>query len=201
MPRTPPRPCGRPGCPELTHTRYCKKHQAEMNKTYDMHQRDRELKRFYDGQPWERIRQRKLAQDPFCEECLRGGRRILATIVDHIVEIKDGGARLDMDNLQSLCHSCHSRKTMRERNRRGVWISKTKKEKTGQAGTRKKSQNQKSNAIKIKKYRKRRVFNQKHLKNLIVFQIWFCTVIKNQNNQNSKRNGCMICEETWKVIN
>ena len=118
MPRTPPRPCARPGCPEVTRARYCQKHQAEMNKTYDMHQRDKEMKRFYDGKPWEALRRQKLARNKFCEECQRGGRLVLATMVDHIVEIKNGGAKLDMDNLQSLCHSCHSSKTLRERNKR-----------------------------------------------------------------------------------
>jgi len=120
MPLQPPRPCGKPGCGELTRKRYCDKHQAEANKTYDQHGRDKERKRFYDGEPWRAVRARKLAQDRFCEECRKGGTLVLATHVDHIVEIKDGGAKLDMENLQSLCHSCHSRKTMQERNRRGV---------------------------------------------------------------------------------
>ncbi|XPS83916.1 HNH endonuclease domain protein [Desulfosarcina variabilis str. Montpellier] len=35
-------------------------------------------------------------------------------IVDHIVELKDGGAPLSEDNVQSLCRSCHQRKTARE---------------------------------------------------------------------------------------
>ena len=37
-----------------------------------------------------------------------------ATDVDHIVPIADGGAPLDQANLQSLCHECHSRKTIAE---------------------------------------------------------------------------------------
>jgi len=120
MPRRPPHPCGRPGCRELTHTRYCPTHTAEENKTYDKHHRDKELKRFYNSQPWETLRRQKLGKDPFCEDCRKGGTLIKATMVDHIREIKDGGERLDMENLQSLCHSCHSRKSMKERNRRGV---------------------------------------------------------------------------------
>ena len=115
MPFKPPKPCAKPGCPNLTHSRYCEQHQAEMNKTYDMTQRDRELKRFYNSQPWQALRQQKLKRDRFCEECRRGGRLVLATHVDHKHEIRQGGERLDMDNLQSLCHSCHSRKTLKER--------------------------------------------------------------------------------------
>jgi 5-methylcytosine-specific restriction protein A len=37
-----------------------------------------------------------------------------ATDVDHITPKRLGG-RDDMANLQALCHSCHTRKTMRER--------------------------------------------------------------------------------------
>lgn len=57
----------------------------------------------------------KLRHNPLCEECLRHGRITLATLVDHIVPIKKGGACLDMDNLQSMCDSCHNRKTAKER--------------------------------------------------------------------------------------
>ena len=49
-----------------------------------------------------------------CEvpSCGRTGVRLFA---DHIVEIRDGGARLDPANGQSLCGSCHTRKTSAER--------------------------------------------------------------------------------------
>lgn len=33
---------------------------------------------------------------------------------DHIVPISAGGARYDLDNGQTLCVTCHSRKTQRE---------------------------------------------------------------------------------------
>jgi 5-methylcytosine-specific restriction protein A len=44
---------------------------------------------------------------------------VLAVEVDHIVPIREGGARLDANNLQPLCHTCHSRKTMLEYLARG----------------------------------------------------------------------------------
>lgn len=34
-----------------------------------------------------------------------------ATMVDHIKEIKDGGSKLSLDNLQSMCLPCHNLKT------------------------------------------------------------------------------------------
>lgn len=54
------------------------------------------------------------------EECSRinrslRGERIFA---DHIVEVQDGGALLDEVNIELLCGSCHSRKTLAERAKR-----------------------------------------------------------------------------------
>ena len=38
----------------------------------------------------------------------------IATQVDHIVQVSNGGAFDDLDNLQAACEPCHSAKTMRE---------------------------------------------------------------------------------------
>lgn len=38
-----------------------------------------------------------------------------ATEVDHIVEIQDGGAEFDLENVRSLCHDCHVVKTSARR--------------------------------------------------------------------------------------
>ncbi len=54
---------------------------------------------------------RQLNAEPLCEECRRGGVVTPATVVDHIVPINEGGAPMDMDNLQSLCAKCHNRKS------------------------------------------------------------------------------------------
>jgi nitrite reductase/ring-hydroxylating ferredoxin subunit len=37
---------------------------------------------------------------------------------DHIVEVKDGGAKFDLANGQCLCGSCHTRKTAAARAQR-----------------------------------------------------------------------------------
>lgn len=62
---------------------------------------------------WTELRERKITQDPLCEHCKKGGRVEPAAEVDHIIpfEGKEDPLRLDWDNLQSLCRTCHKRKT------------------------------------------------------------------------------------------
>lgn len=64
------------------------------------------------GRNWQKVRAMHLAEHPLCVMCLAEGRTVLATDVDHIIPRRDGGADGD-GNLQSLCHSHHSRKTAR----------------------------------------------------------------------------------------
>jgi len=52
--------------------------------------------------------------NPLCVECESEGRTVVVDVVDHIVPIKQGGSKFGLDNLQSLCHSCHNRKTYEE---------------------------------------------------------------------------------------
>lgn len=54
----------------------------------------------------------------FCIECAKEGKRILGSHCDHITAIKDGGDRHDHSNLQTLCESCHNRKSAQEGNQR-----------------------------------------------------------------------------------
>jgi 5-methylcytosine-specific restriction enzyme A len=53
--------------------------------------------------------------DGRCQKCGRTDVRLFA---DHIVEINDGGDRLDLSNGRALCGSCHTTKTIAERTRR-----------------------------------------------------------------------------------
>lgn len=62
--------------------------------------------RGYDWQ-WEKVRNVVLKQEPVCRMC----KDALATMVDHILPIRDGGDRLAYSNLQPLCVKCHARKT------------------------------------------------------------------------------------------
>jgi 5-methylcytosine-specific restriction protein A len=63
---------------------------------------------------WRALRAFHLKHHPLCAACWRrGGRTTLATCVDHIVPHQGPDTPLfwDRTNLQSLCASCHSRKT------------------------------------------------------------------------------------------
>jgi 5-methylcytosine-specific restriction endonuclease McrA len=64
---------------------------------------------FYQRHAWRRFRTSILRLRPICEIV---GCGIAATHVDHIVPRRRGGADLDPANVQALCASCHSAKTV-----------------------------------------------------------------------------------------
>lgn len=108
--------------------KYCKKqgcsNYAELNSAYcfmhkSMHKREvKNYEKWYNLIAWKRIRHIKLRECPLCEECTKQGRMTKATDVDHIIPHKgDWHLFTSKDNLQCLCHSCHSEKTNREMNR------------------------------------------------------------------------------------
>lgn len=61
---------------------------------------------------WKRLRAEVLASEPLCRMCTARGLVVPATDVDHIVDSRedftDDNSR---ENLQPLCHECHSLKT------------------------------------------------------------------------------------------
>ena len=80
---------------------------------------------FYQSQEWKRTKQGfKLSvttlpdgrpvSNTMCIECYKQGIVKPMHTVDHIVRIKDGGSRTDYSNLQSLCESCHAKKSAKE---------------------------------------------------------------------------------------
>jgi 5-methylcytosine-specific restriction protein A len=110
----PLRPCRHPGCCVLVSDGYC-----ETHKPRDRDQRSEESKAWrwmYSTDAWKLdLRPGQLLREPFCRECARQGKQVRATDVDHIVDHKGDWARFtDCSNLESLCHSCHSRKTAAE---------------------------------------------------------------------------------------
>ena len=68
----------------------------------------RSSSRIYRRKRWLVLRRRQLSLEPLCH-CGE-----IATDVDHIRPIREGGEPGSLDNLQSLCHRHHSVKTARE---------------------------------------------------------------------------------------
>lgn len=116
MPDRPFTPCRKPGCSAVTRNPggYCDEHQEYAAQR----QREREARKetlpFYLSPRWRKLRDWYIGQHPLCEICGRAK----ATEVDHKMEIKDGGEAMSAGNLQALCHRCHMRKTVAERNKR-----------------------------------------------------------------------------------
>ncbi len=69
--------------------------------------------RFYNSQVWRKLSAQYKYANPLCvnfDEC--GG---VAEVTDHILPIRDGGGKLDWNNLQSLCKKCNYKKTGQQR--------------------------------------------------------------------------------------
>ena len=112
------RPCRHPGCPELTREGWCPRHkpkQADRKESAVWHG-------WYSLSVWtDDLRPAQLLLEPFCRTCAQQGRRTPATDVDHIRDHKgDWALFIDRTNLQSLCHACHSAKTMRGRQQKNA---------------------------------------------------------------------------------
>ena len=95
-------------CPSHQRAKY-KVHKAKVTEDY------KERNRFYQRSVWKQARGAHLQSEPLCRTCRETGKLVSGSIVDHVVAIADGGAELDDSNLQTLCTSCHNKKTGRER--------------------------------------------------------------------------------------
>lgn len=107
------RPCKVSSCKDFAaNGGYCDQHQDRIRK------KDRERgtahQRGYDAE-WERERTKYLEEHPLCVDHKRRGFIEVATVVDHIIPHKGDKALFwDKNNWQSLCESCHNRKTATE---------------------------------------------------------------------------------------
>ena len=125
MPRKAPTPCRHNGCRELvTPPGFCKAHQtvkytqARASRSAEKVEHDR----FYARVAWRNVRALQLSIEPLCRECRKRGRLVQATVVDHILARNHGGSEYELDNLQSMCKSCHDSKTAREQSRTVVLV-------------------------------------------------------------------------------
>lgn len=117
MPYKPLRPCRHPGCNVLTSAGYCDNHRPRKSVAAATRHA------MYSSAVWRHLRQEQLLAEPFCRECAKRGERVRATDVDHITP-HGGDWQLftDENNLQSLCHACHSAKTIRETMENGLLL-------------------------------------------------------------------------------
>ena len=65
------------------------------------------------GRRLQRIRKQVFGEQPICVACKAKGRVTVATQVDHIVALVNGGED-HADNRQALCDECHKAKTRRD---------------------------------------------------------------------------------------
>lgn len=109
MPSKPKVPCRHPGCPELvpSGTKYCEKHKS-------LHPEEvRSASGRGYGSRWQKDRKAFLQVHPLCVECMKEGKYVKATVVDHIIPHR-GDEKLfwDRSNWQPLCKVHHDRKTL-----------------------------------------------------------------------------------------
>jgi 5-methylcytosine-specific restriction protein A len=68
-------------------------------------------KRGYDN-AWRVVRKHHLTYNPLCKDCLDKNKYTVGTDVHHIAKLADNPhMRDDPNNLMTLCHSCHSKRT------------------------------------------------------------------------------------------
>jgi 5-methylcytosine-specific restriction endonuclease McrA len=83
---------------------------VELDNGKTVEQRPSSSDRGYD-RTWRKFAAHWLTQEPLCRMCKARGYITPGVLVDHIVPLRAGGARLSRDNVQSLCRSCHTLKT------------------------------------------------------------------------------------------
>lgn len=78
----------------------------------------KEAKKFYNCKQWKATRKAYIVNNPFCEQCEKGGLLTDATgrkgVVDHIKPWQEGGSKFNTKNLQTLCNRCHYIKSGKE---------------------------------------------------------------------------------------
>jgi 5-methylcytosine-specific restriction enzyme A len=113
------RPCRRNGCAQLVVRGYCDGCSPTYSAAARYEAKRSELKStvWYNSARWRKMRAGYFARHPLCVDPYRvhAPGVALATDLDHKVPHKEDFVLFwDHDNLQGLCHSCHSTKTVKE---------------------------------------------------------------------------------------
>lgn len=98
----------------------CDLHRKHADRT-DRTIRGSSTARLYDKH-WRKARKSHLIREPLCRPCKATHRTTPATIVDHIIPHR-GDLTLfwDRSNWQSICETCHSIKSTKERDAAASW--------------------------------------------------------------------------------
>lgn len=91
---------------------YRKANTKRYNQEVRQNRRNKEYTAFYNSTQWRKLRQQVLMRDNYlCQHCLAEGVvNDKNLIVHHKIELKrDWSKRLDMDNLEAVCFSCHNK--------------------------------------------------------------------------------------------
>ncbi len=111
MPYKPKVNCTTKGCSNYANAGdggLCDVHKKQRHRDYSKTRDDAEHTKIYKTKAWKLARKQALYRDEgWCVIC----KEVPAVLVDHIKEVKDGGALYALDNLQSLCAKCHAKKT------------------------------------------------------------------------------------------
>ena len=77
------------------------------------HSKGWEQNPFYNSTRWRKVRKIFIQNNPLCKHCKDNNNRVVpATDVDHVVPLRISPERsFDFSNLQSLCRSCHAKKS------------------------------------------------------------------------------------------
>lgn len=95
--------------------RYGTPDRAAYDRAYDVNRASGVEVKVRRGSRWRKLRALKIARDPLCEACKGRGLVVPADDVDHIEPIvRAPELAYVVSNLQSLCRSCHVRKTHAE---------------------------------------------------------------------------------------
>ena len=82
-----------------------------INKLKTVENRPNSYRRGYDS-AWKVVRQQHILNHPLCADCLKEGKYVPMQDVHHIIKLADRPELRDAaNNLMSLCHSCHSKRT------------------------------------------------------------------------------------------
>ena len=78
-------------------------------------ERDNSNQEIYNSWKWRKFSKQHKLLNPLCVQCDKDGLVTVGTVADHIVPINKGGTVFEKENIQTLCESCHNRKSASER--------------------------------------------------------------------------------------